>query len=160
MTSTDVEPMTSTDAEPMTPNALIVTGRVTRAAVPGLCAELEALLRDADGAACDRGACGRDAHVLGACGRDGRDLDVRAPDACTPDTWVDCDVGGVVHVDLALVEAMARLGLVARRAGGRRLRLRHVPPELRSLLDLVGLADVVDVGYGPGAGPGPGDGVG
>ncbi|MES9504877.1 hypothetical protein ABWJ92_00470 [Streptomyces sp. NPDC000609] len=147
----------------MTPNVLVVTGRVTRAAVPGLCAELEALLRDVDGAACDRGACSR-----GACGRDGRDSDARAPgacdsdvrdpDACVPDAWVDCDVGGVVHVDLALVEAVARLGLVARRAGGRRLRLRHVPPELQSLLDLVGLADVVDVGYGQG--PGPGNGVG
>ncbi|MFD5191400.1 hypothetical protein ACFWMU_25210 [Streptomyces sp. NPDC058357] len=154
--------------EPMTPNVLIVTGRVTRAAVPGLCAELEALLRDLDGAACDRGACGRGACGRGACGRDGRDSDARAPgacdpdvrdpDACVPDAWVDCDVGGVVHVDLALVEAVARLGLVARRAGGRRLRLRHVPPELRSLLDLVGLADVVDVGYGQG--PGPGNGVG
>ncbi|MEV7853547.1 hypothetical protein [Streptomyces sp. NPDC088183] len=148
------------DVEPMTPNVLIVTGRVTRAAVPGLCAELEALLRDLDGAACDRGACGRDgrdsdARAPGACVPD-----VRDPDACVPDAWVDCDVGGVVHVDLALVEAVARLGLVARRAGGRRLRLRHVPPELRSLLDLVGLADVVDVGYGQGPGPGPGNGVG
>ncbi|GAA2405661.1 hypothetical protein GCM10010433_00060 [Streptomyces pulveraceus] len=173
----------------MTPNVLIVTGRVTRAAVPGLCAELEALLRDLDDAACDRNACDRDAcgrdacgrgvfgrddrdsdaHVPGACDSYARDREVRARgasarDACARDAWVDCDVGGVVHVDLALVEAMARLGLVARRAGGRRLRLRHVPPELRSLLDLVGLADVVDMGYepgaGPGAGPGPGDGVG
>ncbi|WP_443051644.1 hypothetical protein [Streptomyces sp. JV184] len=154
--------------EPMTPNVLIITGRVTRAAVPGLCAELEALLRDLDGAACERGACGRDgrdsdARAPGACDSDARapgacDSDVRDPDACVPDAWVDCDVGGVVHVDLALVEAVARLGLVARRAGGRRLRLRHVPPELRSLLDLVGLADVVDVGYGQG--PGPGNGVG
>ncbi|MGW1404915.1 STAS domain-containing protein [Streptomyces sp. NPDC002403] len=113
------------DVEPMTPNLLVVTGRVTRAAVPGLCAELETLLYDPDGSVRD------------------------------PDTGVDCDVGGVVHVDLALVEAIARLGLVARRAGGRRLRLRNVPPELRSLLDLVGLADVVDVvdgGCGTGAG--------
>ncbi|WP_406252466.1 STAS domain-containing protein [Streptomyces atratus] len=104
------------DVEPMTPNVLVVTGRVTRAAVPGLCAELEALLDDPDGSVRD------------------------------PDTGVDCDVGGVVHVDLALVEAIARLGLVSRRAGGRRLRLRNVPSELQSLLDLVGLADVVDVG--------------
>ncbi|MGW2178997.1 STAS domain-containing protein [Streptomyces sp. NPDC001732] len=99
----------------MTPIVLVVTGRVTRDAVPGLCAELEALLSGPDGAA-------------------------RAPEA-----GVDCDVGGVVRADLALVEAIARLGLVARRAGGRRLRLRNTPPELRSLLDLVGLADVVDV---------------
>lgn len=118
------------DVEAMTPIVLVVTGRVTRDAVPGLCAELEALLYGPDGAA-------------------------RAPGA-----GVDCDVGGVVRADLALVEAIARLGLVARRAGGRRLRLRNVSPELRSLLDLVGLADVVDLGYGTGrmqgAGPVPG----
>ena len=48
--------------------------------------------------------------------------------------------------DLALVEAIARLGLVVRRAGGTELRLRDVPPELRALLDLVGLADVVGLG--------------
>ncbi|KPC80358.1 MULTISPECIES: STAS domain-containing protein [Streptomyces] len=92
----------------MTPNALVLTGRVTRADVPGLCARLEALLSD-------------------------------APEAAV----VDCDVGGVVHPDLALVEAVARLGLVARRAGGVELRLRNVPAELGALLDLVGLSDVV-----------------
>ncbi|MFJ1899424.1 MULTISPECIES: hypothetical protein [unclassified Streptomyces] len=37
----------------------------------------------------------------------------------------------------------ARLSLVARRSGGRRLRLRGTPPELRLLMDLVGLADVL-----------------
>ncbi|MFD7491872.1 STAS domain-containing protein [Streptomyces sp. NPDC059832] len=116
------------DVEPMTPNLLVVTGRVTRAAVPGLCAELETLLYDPDGAVRD------------------------------PDAGVDCDVGGVVHVDLALVEAIARLGLVARRAGGRRLRLRNVPPELQSLLGLVGLADVVDLECGTGQGAGEGGG--
>ncbi|MFG3531468.1 STAS domain-containing protein [Streptomyces sp. NPDC047917] len=108
------------DVEAMTPIVLVVTGRVTRDVVPGLCAELETLLYGPDGTARDPGA------------------------------GVDCDVGGVVRADLALVEAVARLGLVARRAGGRRLRLRNVPPELRSLLDLVGLADVVDLGYGTG----------
>ncbi|MFI6727482.1 STAS domain-containing protein [Streptomyces sp. R-74717] len=106
------------DVEAMTPIVLVVTGRVTLAAVPGLCAELESLLYDPVGAVRDPGA------------------------------GVDCDVGGVVQADLVLVEAIARLGLVARRAGGRRLRLRNVPPELQSLLDLVGLADVVDVGCG------------
>ncbi|AXE79766.1 STAS domain-containing protein [Streptomyces atratus] len=108
------------DVEAMIPIVLVVTGRVTRAAVPGLCAELESLLYDSEGTVRDPGA------------------------------GVDCDVGGVVQADLALVEAVARLGLVARRAGGRRLRLRNVPPELQSLLDLVGLADVVDVGCGTG----------
>ncbi|MFJ8868092.1 STAS domain-containing protein [Streptomyces sp. NPDC102473] len=91
----------------MTPNALVLTGRIARADVPGLCAELEALL----------------AHA--------------------PGTAVDCDVGGVVRPDLGLVEAIARLGLVARRAGGVELRLRNVPPELGALLGLVGLTDVV-----------------
>ncbi|MFB6779809.1 STAS domain-containing protein [Streptomyces sp. NPDC056352] len=104
------------DVEATTPIVLVVTGRVTRAAVPGLCAELEALLFDPEGAVRD------------------------------PVAGVDCDVGGVVQADLALVEAIARLGLIARRAGGRRLRLRNVPPGLQHLLDLVGLADVVDVG--------------
>ncbi|MFF8712010.1 STAS domain-containing protein [Streptomyces sp. NPDC015184] len=105
----------------MTPIVLVVTGRVTRDAVPGLCAELEALLHGPDGAA-------------------------RAPDA-----GVDCDVGGVVRADLVLVEAIARLVLVARRAGGRRLRLRNASPELRSLLDLVGLAEVMGAASVTGA---------
>ncbi|MFF2405315.1 STAS domain-containing protein [Streptomyces sp. NPDC058092] len=109
--------------EARTSIVLVVTGRVTRATVPGLCAELESLLYDPGGV-------------------------VREADA-----GVDCDVGGVVQADLALVEAIARLGLVVRRAGGGRLRLRlrNAPPELRALLDLVGLADVVDVGCGTGA---------
>ncbi|MFE9724686.1 STAS domain-containing protein [Streptomyces sp. NPDC005794] len=98
----------------MTPNALVVTGRITRAEVPALCAELEALLS--------------------------------GPSAAV----VDCDMGGVVHPDLALVEAVARLGLVARRAGGVELRLRNVPPGFGELLDLVGLADVpAHVRWGP-----------
>jgi ABC-type transporter Mla MlaB component len=103
----------------MDSNTLVITGRVTRADVVGLCAELEALL-------------------------DGR------RDAGPPEV-VDCDVGGVVSPDLALVEAIARLGLVVRRAGGTELRLRNVPPGLRALLDLVGLADVVGLGLGGGS---------
>lgn len=98
----------------LTPNALVLTGRVTRADVPALCARLEALL-------------------------DGRAVAV--PPAAA--TVVDCDVGGVIRPDLALVEAVARLGLVARRAGDVELRLRNVPAELAALLDLVGLTDVV-----------------
>ncbi|MFD0026026.1 STAS domain-containing protein [Streptomyces sp. NPDC058382] len=88
----------------MTPIVLVVSGRVTRAAVPGLCAELEALLINDPGA-----------------------------------PSVDCDVGGLVQPDLAAVEAIVRLALVARRSRGRRLRLCGTPPELRLLLDLVGL---------------------
>lgn len=105
------------DAE--NPIALTVTGRVSRAVVPDLCAELERALAGPRGA------------------------------ALAPGTAVDCDVGGVVRPDLTLVEAVARLGLVARRSG-RTLRLRRVPPELRSLLDLVGLADVVTLEEDPG----------
>ena len=46
--------------------------------------------------------------------------------------------------DLALVDSLARLQLDARRRGGR-LRLRNVTDELRGLLELVGLADVLAV---------------
>ncbi|THA69281.1 STAS domain-containing protein [Streptomyces sp. A0958] len=88
------------------PAALIVSGHVTRDAVPRLCADLEALLAASPGAAA-----------------------------------VDCDLSGVVRPDLTTVEAIARLSLTARRAGGRRLRLRGTPPELRALLDLVGLGE-------------------
>lgn len=94
------------------PIVLVVAGPVTRDAVPALCAQLETLLSGPRGA---------------------------APDPAAP---VECDVGGVDGADLALVEAVARLALVARRAG-RRLRLRRAGPELQGLLDLVGLADVV-----------------
>lgn len=93
--------------DPLSPPALVLSGRVTRAGTPRLCAELEALLATSEAAV------------------------------------VDCDVGGIVHPDLATVEAIARLSLVTRRAGGRRLRLRGSAPELQLLLDLVGLADVV-----------------
>ena len=63
---------------------------------------------------------------------------------------VDADTDEVVarvdarRPDLALVDALARLQLDARRRGGR-LRLRNVTDELRGLLELVGLADVLAV---------------
>lgn len=46
--------------------------------------------------------------------------------------------------DLALVESLARMQLRARRRG-ERVRLRNVPDELRGLLELVGLTDVLAV---------------
>ncbi|MEU8624278.1 STAS domain-containing protein [Streptomyces sp. NPDC048669] len=99
--------------DPLSPAVLVLSGRVTRAGTPRLCAELETILAASEAAV------------------------------------VDCDVGGVVHPDLALAEAIARLSLVARRAGGRRLRLRGTPPELRLLLDLLGLGDVVGLAETP-----------
>lgn len=110
--------------DPLSPAVLVLSGRVTRAGTPRLCADLEAILATSDAAV------------------------------------VDCDVGGIVEPGLASVEAIARLSVVARRAGGRRLRLLHVPSELGSLIDLVGLADVVGLDDGaaaeaPGRAPGP-----
>ncbi|MFJ2177462.1 carboxylesterase/lipase family protein [Streptomyces sp. NPDC087851] len=61
---------------------------------------------------------------------------------------VVCDVGGLLRPNLAAVHVLAALQLDARRRGCR-LRLRGVGHELRLLLDLVGLADVVG-GVEPG----------
>lgn len=47
-----------------------------------------------------------------------------------------------LRVDLALVDALARVHLAARRAGSS-LRVRNPDPELCELLELVGLADLV-----------------
>ena len=44
--------------------------------------------------------------------------------------------------DLAIIDALARFQLVARREGGR-VQLRDVSPQLRGLLELVGLAGVL-----------------
>ena len=46
--------------------------------------------------------------------------------------------------DLALVESLARMQLRARRRG-ERVRLRNVSEDLRGLLELVGLTDVLAV---------------
>ncbi|MEV1049154.1 STAS domain-containing protein [Streptomyces sp. NPDC049916] len=116
------------DVDGENPIALTVTGRLSRAVVPDLCAELERALAGPRGAALAPGAA------------------------------VDCDVGGVLRPDLTAVEAVARLGLVARRAG-HPLRLRRAEPEFRALLDLVGLADVVSlVEEAPEGGRARGDG--
>lgn len=61
---------------------------------------------------------------------------------------LDCGVEVVIGYlvvacpDLVLVEALARLQLAARRLGTS-IHLRDAPPELRELLDLVGLADLI-----------------
>ncbi|MEU6093864.1 STAS domain-containing protein [Streptomyces sp. NPDC047079] len=51
---------------------------------------------------------------------------------------VVCDASGLGPPALATVDALARLQLAARRAGGR-IRLRHPAPALRALIDLTGL---------------------
>ena len=53
-----------------------------------------------------------------------------------------CDLSGVVDPDAAALEALARMQLTARRMN-RSIRLRHVRPEMRDLLTLAGLTDVV-----------------
>ncbi len=54
-------------------------------------------------------------------------------------------MGGVTDPDLATVDALARLQLAARRLG-RSIRLRHASRELRELLSLAGLSDVLPCG--------------
>jgi anti-anti-sigma regulatory factor len=57
---------------------------------------------------------------------------------------VVCDVAGLTPADLDAVDALARLALVARRAGAA-VWVRDPSPELCALLDLVGLARVLPV---------------
>jgi anti-anti-sigma regulatory factor len=52
-----------------------------------------------------------------------------------------CEVAGVA-ADAAALDALARMALLARRQG-RELRLCGVSPELRALIALAGLADVL-----------------
>jgi hypothetical protein len=59
-----------------------------------------------------------------------------------PPADVVCDVGRLAHADLAAVDALARLKLAAGRHG-HRLSFAGVGGELRLLLDLVGLADLL-----------------
>jgi hypothetical protein len=53
-----------------------------------------------------------------------------------------CDVGGVVDPDLRAVEALAELQLGLRRAG-LSFELRNAGPDLRAIIDFVGLAEVL-----------------
>jgi ABC-type transporter Mla MlaB component len=53
-----------------------------------------------------------------------------------------CDVGALVHPDLAAVDVLARLQLVARRLGCRMV-LQRASPELRELLAFAGLDDAL-----------------
>lgn len=62
---------------------------------------------------------------------------------------VDCDLRGVAHPDVTVVEAMARLQLTAGRTG-RRIRFRGPHPELLWLLRVTGMCDVLLCGPGSG----------
>jgi ABC-type transporter Mla MlaB component len=55
---------------------------------------------------------------------------------------VVCDVAALVDPDLCTLDVLARLQLTARRLG-RHVRLRHASWELRKLLALSGLGEVV-----------------
>ncbi|MDI6099961.1 STAS domain-containing protein [Actinoplanes sp. NEAU-A12] len=60
----------------------------------------------------------------------------------TPGGIVVCEVTGTPAADVALVEALARLRLTARRHG-RRLHVAGAGPELLTLTGLLGLTDVL-----------------
>ena len=62
--------------------------------------------------------------------------------AATLPQEIVCDVGAIAHPDAGTIDALARLQLTTKRLGGR-LRLRHVGKELRELLELAGLDDVL-----------------
>jgi ABC-type transporter Mla MlaB component len=59
---------------------------------------------------------------------------------------VVCDVDAVAHPDAATVDALARLQLTAKRSG-RDFRLRGADGELRALLALAGLRDILPPWY-------------
>ena len=69
-----------------------------------------------------------------------------------PETGEDalvCDVSALAHPDCGTVDALARLQLKARRHG-RRIVLRNACTELRELLGLAGLMDVLPPEAGSG----------
>jgi anti-anti-sigma regulatory factor len=57
---------------------------------------------------------------------------------------VVCDVQGETEPDLSLIDTLARLQLAARRHDAS-LAIRHACPEVRSLLQLVGLLEVFEI---------------
>lgn len=57
---------------------------------------------------------------------------------------VICDVGGLVQPDVATLDALARLHLTAKRLG-HAFHLRHASAELRDLIELAGLGEVLSV---------------
>jgi anti-anti-sigma regulatory factor len=68
----------------------------------------------------------------------------RCLSSCASEVVV-CDVCTLTDPDVDTVDALARLQLIARRQGGQIL-LRNAPPELKELLALTGLDEVVKLG--------------
>ena len=93
------------------------------------------------------GVASANADILELCSR------LRAlPEAGVEDALV-CDVSALAHPDCGTVDALARLQLEARRLD-RRIVLRHACRELRELLVLAGLNDVLPPETGSGVEPG------
>ena len=57
---------------------------------------------------------------------------------------VICDLGGIVAPDLSTVDSLARFQLSVQ-ARGCSVHLRNVPPELRELLEVCGLSEVIPI---------------
>ena len=62
---------------------------------------------------------------------------------------VVCDLTRITRPDAAVIDALARVQLTARRLG-RTVLYRHARPDVRALLDLAGLAQVLDLGEAEG----------
>jgi hypothetical protein len=100
-----------TPGRPTLMTVIRVAADLTRADIPGLCADLADRLRNGP---------------------------VGGPDS-DPATVV-CDVRAVARPDVVTVEALARLGLTARRHG-RTLVVDGADARLRALVDLLGLTE-------------------
>jgi hypothetical protein len=60
-----------------------------------------------------------------------------------------CEVGAIVEPDIGAVDALAHLALGAGRVGCR-VQLRHAGPDLRALLALAGLSEILPCADGSG----------
>ena len=65
------------------------------------------------------------------------------PDPRGPAVALAWDAGGDERPDASTLDALCRLALDARRSGYR-IRLLRASPELRELIELAGLTDVLD----------------
>ena len=64
-------------------------------------------------------------------------------DSRGPANAIACDVRTEERPDVSTLDTLCRLELHARRSG-RRIRLLHASPALRELIELAGLADVLE----------------